>query len=65
VVCNGLQTVCEQSATVFAACECVQQFVNKVQQFVIAATSEGGSQATKSLVVEHKGSSDEVVDFVL
>jgi len=42
----------------------VQQFVNKVQQIVIVTTSDGGPQATKNPVVEHKGSSDEVVDFV-
>jgi hypothetical protein len=42
----------------------VQQFVNKVQQIVIAATSEDGSQTAKDPVVEHKGTSDDVVDFI-
>jgi len=54
-MCNRLQTVCEQSATVFASRDGVQQFVNKVQQIVIAATSEDGSQAAQNPVVEHKG----------
>ena len=54
-MCNRLQTVCEQSATVFASRDGVQQFVNKVQQIVIVATSGDGSQATNNPVVEHKG----------
>jgi hypothetical protein len=53
--CNGLQTLCEPSATVFVASRGVQQFVNRVQQIVNAATTEDGSQATKDPVVEHKG----------
>jgi hypothetical protein len=55
VNCNRLQTVCEQSATLFTRHDGVQQFVNKVQQIVIVTTSDDGSQATKNPVVEHKG----------
>ena len=43
----------------------MQQLVNKVQQIVIVTTSDDGSQATKGPVVEHKGSSDDVFDFLL
>jgi hypothetical protein len=64
-LCNRLQTVCERSATPFAWREGWQQFVNEVQQIVIVTTTEDGSQATKNPVVEHKGSSDRDVDFVL
>jgi hypothetical protein len=63
--CNRVQTVCEQSATPFAWREGVQQLVNEVQPIVITTMSDDGSQATKKPVVEHKGSSDGVVDFVL
>lgn len=64
VKCNRLQTTCEQFATVFTWREGVHRFVNKVQPIVITAANEDGPQATKHRVVEHKGSSDEVVDFV-
>ena len=63
-MCNRLQTVCEQSAIIFGSREGVQQFVNRVQQIVIVATCKDGSQATKHPVVEHKGSSDDLVDFL-
>ena len=62
--CNRLQTVCEQSANVFVWRDGVQQFVNEVQQIVIVTTSDDGSHATKNPVVEHKGSSDELADFI-
>ena len=64
VLCNKLQTFCEQSATVFAARRGVQQFVNKVQTIACSLRSEDISQTAKNPVVEHKGSSDDVVDFV-
>jgi hypothetical protein len=63
--CNRLQTVCERFATPFAWREGGQHIVNEVQQIVIVTTTDDGSQATKNPVVEHKGSSDEVVDFAL
>ena len=63
-MCNRLQTVCEQSAIIFGSRKGVQQFVNRVQQIVIAATCKGGSQATKHPVVEHKGTSDDLVGFL-
>ena len=63
-MCNFLQTVCEQSAIIFGSRAAVQQFVNRVQQIVIAATCKDGSQATKHPVVEHKGSSDDLVGFL-
>jgi hypothetical protein len=47
-MCNSLQTVCEQSATVLASRSQVQQFVNKVQQIATMATSKNGSEATKN-----------------
>jgi len=53
--CNRLQTVCEQSATAFTWRARVQQFVNRVQPFVITTANGDGAQATKNLVVEHKG----------
>jgi hypothetical protein len=45
---NSLQTVCEQSATFGGRQRQVQQFVNKVQQFVIFTTLQDGSQAAKN-----------------
>jgi len=33
-MCNGLQTVCEQSASVLASHQRVHQFVNEVHQIV-------------------------------
>jgi hypothetical protein len=54
--CNRLQTVCEQSATAFTWRARVQQFVNRVQPFVITTANGDGAQATKNPVVEHKGS---------
>ena len=63
--CNRLQTVCEQSATAFTWRARVQQFVNRVQPFVITTANGDGAQATKNPVVEHKGSSDGVFDFLL
>jgi hypothetical protein len=63
--CSRLQTVCERSATPFAWREGVQQFVNEVQQIVIAAANEVGSQATKNPVVEHKGSVERSGAFLI
>jgi hypothetical protein len=47
-MCNSLQTVCEQSATFSGTNRWVQQFVNKVQQIVIARTRKQASQTTKN-----------------
>jgi hypothetical protein len=55
VFCNKLQTVCERSATVLTSREARQQFVNEVQQIVIAASRKDDSETTKNRVVEHKG----------
>jgi hypothetical protein len=54
-MCNCLQIVCEQSATVLISLDGLQQFVNEVQQIVIPATRKHGSKTTKNRIVEHKG----------
>jgi hypothetical protein len=41
----------------------LQQFVNKVQTIAYSRRSEDISQTAKNPVVEHKGSSDDVVVF--
>lgn len=53
-MCNRLQTVCEQPATVFAPREGGQQFVNQVQQIATSTDSKDHSQAAQNPVVEHK-----------
>jgi len=42
----------------------MQHFVNKVQTIAYSRRSEDIPQTAKNPVVEHKGSSDDVVDFV-
>jgi len=48
VRCNKLQTVCEQSATVFTARRGVQQFVNRVQQIATFAATKVAPRQPKA-----------------
>jgi hypothetical protein len=47
-MCNSLQTVCEQSASVFGSRQHVRQFVNKVHQIVTVDAVQTASWATKN-----------------
>jgi hypothetical protein len=61
--CNRIATVCEQSATVSVVGGRRQQFATDCNQIATHSGSEDRSQATKNPVVEHKGLSDELVEF--
>jgi hypothetical protein len=60
-VLQPIATVCERSATVSAVNPRLKQFATDCN----IHRQQSHSHAAKNPVVEHKGSSDEVVDFVL
>jgi hypothetical protein len=54
-MCNSLQTVCEQSASVLGALQRVHQFVNKVHQIVTVGAFQTAFKATKNASWNMKG----------
>jgi hypothetical protein len=60
-VLQPIATVCERSASVSAVNPRLKQFATDCN----IQRQKGHSQAAKNPVVEHKGSSDDLVDFVL
>jgi hypothetical protein len=57
-------SVCEQSASVLGSHRRVHQFVKKAHQIVTVGAFQKQLLGNKKCVVEHKGSSDALADFV-
>ncbi len=62
-MCNTLQTVCEQSASVLGSAQGVHQFVIEVHRIATFAALKTSPRQPKKGVVEHKGNVLRLVCF--